>query len=77
MYNPHDDTLVSDKIHAAGEADIDAAVDAAEKAFKGAWGQKDPTDRAKAMYKFADLIREKAGEIAKLETRAMGSAVST
>lgn len=77
VYNPHDDTLVSDKIHAAGEADIDAAVDAAEKAFKGEWGRKDPADRAKAMYKFADLIREKAEDIAKLETRAMGSALGT
>lgn len=77
MYNPHDDTLVSDKIHAAGEADIDAAVDAAEKAFKGDWGRKDPTDRARAMYKFADLMRQNAEDIARLETRAMGSAVST
>jgi len=75
--NPHDGSLLSDKIHAAGEADVDAAVAAAQKAFKGDWGQKDPTERAKAMYKFADLIREKAEAIASLETRAMGSAVST
>lgn len=77
VFNPHDDSLVSDKIHAAGEADVDAAVEAAQRAFKGEWGQKDPTDRAKALYKFADLIREKAGEIAGLETKAMGSAIST
>jgi aldehyde dehydrogenase (NAD+) len=77
LYNPHDDTLVSEKIHSAGEADIDAAVDAAEKAFKGDWGKKDPTDRASAMYKFAGLIREKAEDIARLETRAMGSALAT
>lgn len=75
--NPHDDTLVSDKIHVAGEADIDAAVDAAQKAFKGDWGKKDPTERARAMLKFADLIRQKAGEIAALDTKAMGSAIST
>lgn len=29
------------------------------------------------MYKFADLIRDKAEDIARLETRAMGSALST
>lgn len=37
----------------------------------------DPTDRAKRMIKFANLIREKAEEAAGLETKAMGSAVGT
>ena len=77
VHNPHDDSLVSDKIHAAGPEDVDAAVAAAQKAFKGDWGRKDPTERAKAMFKFADLIRQHAEDIAKLETKAMGSAVST
>lgn len=77
MHNPHDDTLVSDKIHAAGEADVDAAVDAAKKAFKGEWGKLDPTVRAQKMLKFADLMRQNAEKIAKLETQAMGSAIST
>lgn len=77
MYNPADGTLVSDTVHAAGEADVDAAVTAAQKAFKGAWGRMDPTNRAKAMPKFADLMREQAEEIGLLETRAMGSAIVT
>lgn len=76
VHNPHDDSVVSDKIHAAGEADIDAAVDAAEKAFL-TWKKTDPTERAKAMLKFADLIRTNAEDIARLETRAMGSALGT
>lgn len=53
------------------------AVDAAQKAFKTTWGRMDPADRAKTMFKFADLMREKAEEIALLETRAMGSAITT
>ena len=77
MYNPNDDSLVSDKIHSAGEADVDAAVDAARKASKGEWGQMDPTARAKCMFKFADMMREQAEEIAGLDTKAMGSALST
>lgn len=77
VYNPNDDSLVSDKIHAAGEADVDAAVAAAKVAFKGAWGRMDPVDRAKRMNQFADLIRQHAEEIATLETKAMGSAVAT
>ncbi|KAF2482187.1 putative aldehyde dehydrogenase [Neohortaea acidophila] len=76
VYNPHTDELVSDKIHAAGEADVDAAVSAAQKAFKK-WGQSDPSERAALMLKFAALMREHAAEIAKLETTTMGSAIGT
>jgi acyl-CoA reductase-like NAD-dependent aldehyde dehydrogenase len=77
VYNPHDGSLVPDKIHAAGGVDVDAAVAAAPKAYKGDWGKKDPTERAKALYKFADLIHGKSEDIAGLETRVMGSAVLT
>lgn len=34
VYNPNEDTLISDKIHAAGEQDVDAAVDAAQRPTK-------------------------------------------
>lgn len=77
VYNPFDDSLVSDKIAAAGEADVDNAVAAAKTAFKGEWAKTDPTARAKAMQKFADLIRSKAEEIASLDSKAMGSAIGT
>jgi acyl-CoA reductase-like NAD-dependent aldehyde dehydrogenase len=49
VYNPSDDTLVSDKIQSAGEADVDAAVEAAKVAFKGPWGSMSATDRAGCM----------------------------
>ncbi|CAK7198463.1 hypothetical protein SEUCBS139899_001124 [Sporothrix eucalyptigena] len=77
VYDPSNGALVSDKIHAAGEADVDAAVAAAQTAFKTTWGKMDPTNRARAMFKFADLMREKADELGLLETRAMGSAIAT
>lgn len=76
MHSPHDDSLVSDQVHVAGAADVDAAVASAQKAFR-AWSRTDATERAKAMLKFADLIRGNAAEIASLDTKAMGSAVST
>ena len=50
---------------------------AAQKAYKGDWGKMDPTERAKLMLKFADLMREHAGEIAKLDSQCMGSAIGT
>lgn len=37
----------------------------------------DPTQRAEKMMKFAALMRENAGKIAELETKAMGSAIAT
>lgn len=77
VHNPFDDSVLSDKISAAGEADVDNAVAAAKAAFKGEWAKTDPTVRAKSMQKFANLIREKAGEIASLDSKAMGSAIGT
>jgi aldehyde dehydrogenase (NAD+) len=49
VYNPSDDTLVSDKVQSAGEADVDAAVEAAKAAFKGPWGSMSATERAQCM----------------------------
>lgn len=77
IYNPANGALVSDKIHSANEEDVDLAVDAAQRAFKGAWGKRDPSERAKAMFKFADLVREHSGSLARLDTEVMGSAIST
>lgn len=37
----------------------------------------DPTGRARALLKFADLIRENADELGLFETKAMGSAIVT
>ena len=75
--NPATDEVVTDKVQTAGEADIDAAVDAATKAFKHpSWRGIKAADRAKMMFKFADLIEAKASEVARLETVAMGAPLS-
>jgi len=78
VYDPHEDKVISDKIHGAGEADVDAAVKAAHQAYKGKeWGRMDPTERARRMHKFADLMRENASEMAALDSKCMGSAIGT
>ncbi|KAI9694923.1 MAG: hypothetical protein M1822_000540 [Bathelium mastoideum] len=75
--NPATDELITDKVQTAGEADIDAAVDAATKAFKDpSWRGIKASDRGRMLLKFADLIEAKAGEIARLETLAMGAPLS-
>ncbi len=59
---------------AAGDvADIDAAVVAARRAFeRGAWPQLRPAERAKMLWRLAELIDANADELALLETLNTG-----
>jgi len=51
------------------KADIDEAVKAARKAFEeGVWPNLNPHQRARLMFKIADLIDQHADELAELET---------
>ena len=58
----------------AGPEDADRAVRAAVQAFED-WGARTPIQRAKVLYRFADLIEEHADELALIETRDMGMAI--
>src|SRR5687767_2958755 len=61
---------------AEGEkADIDKAVKAARKAFEGKWSKMSARDRGRLMYKLAQLIEEKTGELAALETADNGKPI--
>jgi len=75
IHSPADDSLVTDKIHVAGEKDIDNAVAAAKKAFP-AWRDTAGHRRAAIMLKFADLLEKNVDRIAKLESAAMGQPIS-
>ncbi|HET8811313.1 MAG TPA: aldehyde dehydrogenase family protein, partial [Gaiella sp.] len=55
----------------AGPQDADRAVRAAARAFED-WGSRTPVQRAKVLYRWADLIGEHADELALIETRDMG-----
>jgi len=62
----------------ATQADVDAAVDAARAAFDaGKWTSMAASRRAKILYKMAQLIGERANDIALLEVRDNGKALST
>ncbi len=58
----------------AGAEDADRAVRAATRAFDD-WGTRTPIQRAKVLYRWADLIEEHADELALIETRDMGMAI--
>jgi gamma-glutamyl-gamma-aminobutyraldehyde dehydrogenase len=60
-----------------GEADIDRAVQSARNAFEsGVWRDADPAKKKKILLRFAELIRERAEELALLETLDVGKPVA-
>ncbi len=61
----------------AGEADVDRAVDAARTALDGAWGRTPPNERARLLHGLADAIQANRGELAELEARNVGKAISS
>jgi betaine-aldehyde dehydrogenase len=63
-----------DEVAAAGPADLDAAVAAAKAAFPG-WARLTAVARAEILFRFADLVRVRADELAMLEARNVGKPI--
>src|SRR2546426_1255685 len=61
----------------AGEADIARAVDAARAALDGPWGRTPPTERSRLLHALADAIVANRTELAELEVRNVGKAISS
>jgi betaine-aldehyde dehydrogenase len=57
------------------KADIDKAVAAARRAFDGAWSKVSARDRGRMMYKLAQLIEARTGDLAALETADNGKPI--
>ena len=70
--NPKDGSLIADDVPLAGEADVDAAVAAAEKAFPG-WRATKPTQRRDMLNKLADLIEKNAKALGELTRITLGA----
>ena len=73
--NPFDDSIVTEDLHSAGEADVDAAVAAARAAFKP-WAAWTPQDRSALLLRYADLMERDLVKIAELESLCSGTALS-
>ncbi|HEV7280074.1 MAG TPA: aldehyde dehydrogenase family protein [Pirellulaceae bacterium] len=74
-YNPATEEPIAD-VAEGDAADIDAAVQAARKAFEsGPWRRMDARDRGKLMYRLADLIEEEIDELAALESLDNGKPI--
>ena len=63
------------EIAEADKADIDKAVAAARRALEGKWSKMSARDRGRALYKLAQLIEERAAELAELETADNGKPI--
>lgn len=70
--NPKDGSVVANDVDLAGEADVDAAVAAAEKAFP-AWKKMAPNARRDIMLKFASLVEKHGVALAELSRITLGA----
>jgi aldehyde dehydrogenase (NAD+) len=63
------------EIALAGPADVDAAYQAARRAFESGWGRLPGPERAKHLYRIARLLQERAREFAVAETMDGGKPI--
>ncbi|SAM02428.1 hypothetical protein [Absidia glauca] len=69
--NPVNEQVIC-KVQSANEQDVDAAVEAATKAFKKVWRKEAAAQRGRYLYKLADLMERDKIELAKLEVLDSG-----
>jgi aldehyde dehydrogenase (NAD+) len=65
--NPATEERLS-RVALANDADVDKAVKAARKAYRGPWSRMKPADRGKYIYRIARIIQERAREFAAIES---------
>src|SRR5688500_10473092 len=61
----------------AGPEDVDRAVQAARAALAGAWGKTPPGERSRLLHALADALHANRKELAELEARNVGKAISS
>ena len=64
-------------VAASSVADVDRAVHAARVAYKGVWSDYQPLQRAKLLYKLAQLLEEHTEEFAVLESLNTGETITS
>ena len=72
--NPANEKVLA-RIAEANDADVDAAVKAARKAYDSVWSKMPASERAKYIYRIARLLQEKAREFAVIESMDGGKAI--
>src|SRR6266704_3961967 len=65
------------RVASAAEEDVDRAVAAAQGALAGDWRKTPPTERSRLLHALADAIQANRKELAELEARNVGKAISS
>src|SRR2546429_4162566 len=65
------------RVAVAGETDVDRAGESAQPALAGDWGKTPPTERSRLLHALADAIQANRKELAELEARNVGKAISS
>jgi betaine-aldehyde dehydrogenase len=60
-----------------GKADVDRAVEAAQKAFDGPWSTWSASKRGRTLQKYADLVKRNVEELAQLESQNGGKPITS
>jgi acyl-CoA reductase-like NAD-dependent aldehyde dehydrogenase len=75
VFNPATGALIA-RAPLGGKADVDRAVDAAQRAFEGAWSGWSAAKRGRTLQKFADLVRKSVEELAQIERADCGKPIA-
>lgn len=74
--SPMDNALIG-RVSAGSDSDVSAAVEAARSTFEsGEWASKAPNERKRVLFRWAELIRQNAEEIAALDCLDAGKPIS-
>jgi phenylacetaldehyde dehydrogenase len=73
--NPSRETIVA-HVQSAGQEDIARATAAARRAFETSWGIMTPKDRARILFRFADLLEANATLLGEIESIEAGVPIS-
>jgi aldehyde dehydrogenase (NAD+)/betaine-aldehyde dehydrogenase len=65
------------RVAVANEQDVDRAVGAARAALEGDWARTPPTERSRLLHALADALVANRKELAELEARNVGKAISS
>ena len=75
LINPNDGSVLT-TIQKGTTEDIDIAVKSAREAFeRGPWSRMDPTDRARCLFRLADLVEKHASQLAAIQAINNGKPV--
>ncbi|KAJ5683535.1 aldehyde dehydrogenase [Penicillium macrosclerotiorum] len=75
IYNPTNDSLITDKLQFAVEEDVNKAVKSAQIAFRSAAWTITAKERGRLLHQIAQVLRENKDELAWLDRIAMGKPV--